>query len=125
MTVPHSKRICQIIKLKPEAEAEYKTIHAAVWPGVLAALKRHHIVDYSIHYYPPLQLLIAHFKYNGSDFDADMKGIAADPETQRWWTVTDGMQESFEVGATGSAGEVPWWTSLEEVFRLEGPAAPN
>ena len=98
-----------IFQLKPEAEAEYKAIHAAVWPGVLAALERHHIVDYSIHYYPPLQLLIANFKYVGADYAADMAGIAADPETQRWWAVTDGMQQSFVEGATGSAGPEPWW----------------
>lgn len=49
-------------------------------------------------------------KYTGADYTKDMAGIAADPETQRWWKVTDGMQESFEKGATGSGGEVPWWT---------------
>ena len=66
-------------------------------------------MDYSIHYYPPLQLLIANFKYDGTDFDADMREIAEDPETQRWWKVTDHMQESFVEGATGSGGAVPWW----------------
>ena len=76
---------------------------------MLAALERHHIVDYSIHYYQPLRLLIANFKYVGTDYDADMAGIAADPETQRWWKVTDGMQESLVEGATGSGGPVPWW----------------
>ncbi|KAI0324691.1 rhamnose mutarotase [Cubamyces sp. BRFM 1775] len=123
MSAPHMKRVCQIIKLKPEHEAEYKAIHANVWPGVLAALARHHIADYSIHYYPPLRLLIANFKYTGADFDADMRGIAADPETRRWWELTDGMQESFVEGATGSGGAVPWWQDLEEVFRFEGDAA--
>ncbi|KAI0831669.1 rhamnose mutarotase [Trametes gibbosa] len=120
MSIPHVKRVCQIIKLKPEAEAEYKAIHANVWPGVLAALARHHIADYSIHYYPPLRLLIASFKYTGADYDADMRLVAADPETQRWWKVTDGMQESVVEGATGSGGAVPWWQELEEVFRFEG-----
>ena len=76
---------------------------------MLSALGRHNIADYSIHYYPPLRLLIAHFKYTGSDYDADMAAIAADPETQRWWKVTDGMQDSFVEGATGSGGAVPWW----------------
>ena len=87
-----------------------------MWPGVLAALERHNIADYSIHYYPPLQLLIANFKYVGEDYDADMRGIAADPETQRWWAVTDGMQESFVEGATGSGGAVPWW-QVRAMFR--------
>ncbi|KAH9918389.1 rhamnose mutarotase [Epithele typhae] len=117
---PPARRFCQIIKLRPEAEAEYKKIHANVWPGVLAALERHNIADYSIHYHPPLNLLIATFKYVGSNYEADMKGIAADPETLRWWAVTDGMQESLVEGATGSAGTTPWWQQLEEVFRFEG-----
>ncbi|TFK46366.1 rhamnose mutarotase [Heliocybe sulcata] len=120
MPIPHTRRICQIIKLKTEAVAEYKAIHASVWPTVLAALERHHIVDYSIYYYPPLDLLIATMKYAGEDYEKDMQGIAEDPETQRWWKVTDGMQESFNEGATGSGGTVPWWTELEEVFRFEG-----
>ncbi|KIY49098.1 rhamnose mutarotase [Fistulina hepatica ATCC 64428] len=119
MSSKQAKRICQIIKLKPEAEAEYKAIHAKVWPGVLAALERAHICDYSIHYYPPLHLLIATMKYTGDDYEADMQRIADDPETQRWWEVTDGMQSSFHEGATGSLGVVPWWTTLEEVFRLD------
>ncbi|KDQ59684.1 hypothetical protein JAAARDRAFT_175161 [Jaapia argillacea MUCL 33604] len=114
------RRICQVIKLKPEAEAEYKAIHANVWPGVLACLERHHITDYSIHYFPLLHLLIANFKYTGDDFEADMRGIGQDEVTRKWWKVTDAMQESFQEGAVGSGGEVPWWTDLEEVFRFEG-----
>ncbi|KAF8914764.1 rhamnose mutarotase [Mucidula mucida] len=120
MSVPHSTRICQIIKLKPSAVAEYKECHAAVWPGVLVALERAHIVDYSINYYPPLDLLIATMKYTGTDYEGDMAKVAEDPETQRWWKMTDGMQESFVDGATGSGGEIPWWANVEEVFRFEG-----
>ncbi|KAI9059724.1 rhamnose mutarotase [Trametes sanguinea] len=123
MSIPHTKRVCQIIKLKPEHAREYMALHAAVWPGVLAALARHHIADYSIHHHAPLRLLIATFKYTGSDYDADMRGIAADPETQRWWKLTDGMQESLVEGATGSGGELPWWLELPEVFRFEGGSA--
>ncbi|KXN91976.1 hypothetical protein AN958_11036 [Leucoagaricus sp. SymC.cos] len=49
-----------------------------------------------------------------------MAQVAADPETQRWWALTDSMQESFVEGATGSGKDVPWWQELEEVFRFEG-----
>jgi L-rhamnose mutarotase len=76
---------------------------------VLAALRRAHITDYSIYHYPPLQLLIATFKYTGQDYAADMAKVAEDPETQKWWELTDGMQESFVDGATGSGNEIPWW----------------
>ncbi|KAI0927922.1 hypothetical protein AcV5_005639 [Taiwanofungus camphoratus] len=122
MSIPHTKRVCQIIKLKPGAEAEYKTLHAAAWPGVLAALARHHIADYSIHYYPPMHLLIAHFKYTGKDYVSDMRALGEDEETRRWWVVTDGLQESFVEGATGSGSDLLWWLDLEEVFRFEGSA---
>ncbi|KIM57096.1 hypothetical protein SCLCIDRAFT_131372 [Scleroderma citrinum Foug A] len=120
MSTSQAKRICQIIKLKREYEEEYKQLHANVWPGVLAALARHNISDYSINHYPPLQLLIATFKYTGDDFEMDMEAMKEDEETQRWWKVTDEMQESFNEGATGSGKEIPWWTDVEEVFRFEG-----
>jgi L-rhamnose mutarotase len=48
-------------------------------------------------------------KYTGTDYDGDMAAIAKDPDTQRWWKITDGMQESFVEGATGSGKEIPWW----------------
>ncbi|KAF7294668.1 Gtp-binding protein ypt3 [Mycena indigotica] len=121
------KRVCQLVKLKPSAEAEYRKIHAEVWPSVLAALERAHVEDYSIHYYAPLQLLIANFKYTGSDYEADMRKVAEDPETQRWWQITDIMQETLVEGASGSGKEVPWWADTEEVFRnvhLHTPKRP-
>lgn len=107
-----------IPKLKPAAVEEYKEIHAAVWPGVLLALERAHIVDYSIHHYLPLQLLVATFKYTGNDYEGDMAKVAQDPETQRWWKVTDLMQESFEEGAEGSGKEVPWWTVSNSITNV-------
>jgi L-rhamnose mutarotase len=100
------------MQVKPDALKEYMDIHKNVWPSVLDALRRHHIIDYSIHYWPApdFHLLIANMKYTGDNYEEDMAGIAADPETQRWWKVTDGMQESFNAGATGSGREIPWWT---------------
>ncbi|KAI0029327.1 rhamnose mutarotase [Vararia minispora EC-137] len=114
------RRICQIIKLKPEAEAEYLRVHKEVWPNVLAALERAHIVDYSIFYHKPLGLLIATMKYVGDDWARDSAINAQDEDTKRWWAMTDGMQESFIEGATGSGKDVPWWTEVPEVFRFEG-----
>ncbi|PPR06228.1 hypothetical protein CVT24_000619 [Panaeolus cyanescens] len=115
-----SKRICQIIKLKPECKDEYIQIHQQTWPAVLLALQRSNIIDYSIHYAERFDLLIATFKYTGSNYAEDMARIAEDPETRRWWAITDGMQESLVSGAQGSGGDVPWWLDLPEVFRFEG-----
>ncbi|GFZ42783.1 hypothetical protein JCM24511_00501 [Saitozyma sp. JCM 24511] len=114
------KRICQVIRVKPEQLDEYKKVHAAVWPEVLGALRKAHVVDYSIHYFEPHNLLIAHMRYIGNDFEKDMEGIKKSEATRRWWKMTDGMQESFVPGATGSESGPGWWTSAEEVFRLEG-----
>ena len=65
----------------------------------------------------PRPTLFSSFKYVGKDWDGDMKRMAANPQVQAWWEVTDAMQESLVPGATGSATGA-WWTELEEVFRL-------
>lgn len=57
-------------------------------------------------------------KWNGTDFDADMKAMAANPKIQEWWAMTDGMQESYQ-GASGSTDPKGWWKPLEEVFRFD------
>ncbi|TID15283.1 rhamnose mutarotase [Venturia nashicola] len=111
-------RIAQIIKLKPEHADEYIKIHANVWPGVLKRIADSNIHDYSIFYDKQTSILFATFKYTGDDFDGDMKKSAEDEKTQKWWKVTDFMQESFNEGARSSV-EGGWWRVLDEVFRVE------
>jgi len=106
------KRFGQILKLRPEHRDDYVRHHAAVWPGVLAQIRRSHIRNYSI--FLRDGILFAYFEYVGSDFDADMRAMAADPETQRWWALMEPMQEQWP-GA--SAGE--WWSTLPEVFHAD------
>ncbi|KAG7539626.1 hypothetical protein FFLO_03425 [Filobasidium floriforme] len=136
---PHTNeglRVCQVIGLKPERIEEYEKVHREVWPGVLNALRRANVVDYSIHHMQlPLttagtgsatgqttHLLIAHMRYMGKpeDFEKDMSKVGEDPETQRWWKLTDSMQTSFVDGAVGSASGPGWWSTGREVFRFEG-----
>ncbi|ORX36331.1 rhamnose mutarotase [Kockovaella imperatae] len=116
------RRMCQVIKVKPEALDEYKRVHAEVWPEVLGALRKANVVDYSIHYFEPLSLLIAHMRYVGphAEFRKKMQEISENEATRRWWKMTDGMQESFIPGATGSEDPKGWWSGAEEVFRMEG-----
>lgn len=45
-------------------------------------------LDYSIHFFEPHHLLIAHMRYIGNDFKKDMAGIAEDENTKRWWKVS-------------------------------------
>ncbi len=106
------KRIAWVIKVKPEKLDEYKKLHANPWPEVNAILKDANIQNYSIYYRDGL--LFSYLEYTGSDFDADMKKMADNPVTQKWWKLTDPCQEPVE-----SAKEGEWWADLEEVYHLE------
>jgi L-rhamnose mutarotase len=48
-------------------------------------------------------------------FDADMKLMAADPETQRWWKETDPCQAPLPDAAV--KGKI--WSDAREVFHLQ------
>ncbi|EGV62622.1 hypothetical protein PSN45_000392 [Yamadazyma tenuis] len=113
------KRICQIVKLKPEYLEEYKECHKHVWEPVAANLKKYHIEDYSIHYAPEFDLLIATFKYTGDDWAKDGEASRLDEGNFKWWEMTDKMQETLVPGSTGSRDKSGWWVNLEEVFRYD------
>ena len=108
------KRYGSIIGLKPEAIAEYKRLHAAVWPDVLKQIARSNIRNYSIFLKEPENLMFAYFEYEGDDYAADMAAMAADPKTQEWWAVCMPMQSPL---ATRKDGE--WWAEMEEVFHQD------
>jgi L-rhamnose mutarotase len=104
-------RYGQVIGVGAEAIAEYKRLHAAVWPEVLAMISACNITNYSIFLREPENLMFAYFEYTGADFAADMARMAADPRTQDWWAVCMPLQRAFETRAEGE-----WWASMEEVF---------
>lgn len=106
------ERYCQLIRIRPEAIAEYERIHAAVWPGVLATITACNIRNYSIFRYN--DLLIAYFEYVGADYAADMARMAADPVTQDWWKITDPMQDPLPESTAASR-----WARIPEVFHTE------
>jgi L-rhamnose mutarotase len=108
------KRYGMVIGLRPEKMAEYKKLHAAVWPDVLRMIEECHIRNYSI-YLRQLgegrHYLFSYFEYTGDDFEHDMAKMAADPTTQKWWAVCMPCQEPLTDGAPGE-----WWAGMEEVF---------
>ena len=108
------QRMAQIIRLKPDIIDEYKKIHAAVWPSVLQMIADCNIRNYWIFLKEPENILFAYFEYHGDDFKADQRKMAADPETRRWWAITDPMQEPFEIRQDGE-----WWARVEEVFHTD------
>jgi L-rhamnose mutarotase len=97
------------LRVRRECFAAYKCHHASVWPAVLATLTRCHIRNYSIFHRD--SVLFSYFEYWGTDFAADMKLVAADPATQRWWALMEPMQDPYPDRAPGE-----WWSRMEEVF---------
>jgi L-rhamnose mutarotase len=105
------KRYGSVLGLSEEGKAEYKALHAAVWPAVLAKISDCHIRNYSIFLKEPENLLFSYFEYHGEDFAADMARMAADPETQAWWAVNMPLQRPLDTRKDGE-----WWADMEEIF---------
>jgi len=109
-------RYSWVTGLKPEKADYYKKLHAHPWPGVMKQIKASHIQNYSI-YVREIEgrlYLFSYLEYTGKDFDADMKKMALDPETQRWWKETDPCQSPLpEATARGKI-----WSDATEVFHL-------
>ena len=108
------QRMGMVIGIAPEHIAEYKRLHAAVWPAVLARLALSQIHNYSIFLREPENLLFGYWEYHGSDYEADMAAIAADPETRRWWTFCGPCQVPLQSRASGEH-----WAAMECVFHMD------
>lgn len=108
------ERMGMVIGVKPEHIAEYKKVHADVWPAVLKRISESNIKNYTIFLREPENLLFGYWEYHGSDFAADAALIAADPETQRWWEVCMPMQAPLETRDEGD-----WWAMMENVFHVD------
>jgi len=109
-----AKRYAMITGLRPEKEAYYRQLHAKPWPTVIARIKECNIRNYSIHRkdIDGKPYLFSYFEYVGKDFDADMKRMAADPETRRWWKETDPCQRPLP----DALKKHQIWSMTEEVF---------
>ncbi|MBN1422104.1 MAG: L-rhamnose mutarotase [Planctomycetes bacterium] len=105
-------RYGMVIGVRPEKLEEYKRLHAAVWPDVLAMIRECKIRNYSI--FTKDGMLFSYFEYHGDDFAADMAKMAADPTTQRWWSHCIPCQVPFPTRAEGE-----WWADMEEVFHCD------
>jgi L-rhamnose mutarotase len=79
-------------------------------------IKDCNIRNYSIH---ELEIngelyLFGYYEYCGTDYDADMKKMASDPSTRKWWVETDPCQSPLPEAA--AMGKI--WTDAKEVFFL-------
>lgn len=110
-------RYAWVTGLKSEKIERYEYLHSHPWPGVNKMLKDCHIQNYSIYEREigGKTYLFSYLEYTGDDFAADMKKMAADPETQRWWKETDPCQAPLPDAA--AQGKI--WSDAKEVFHLQ------
>ena len=108
------QRMAMLIGIAPDRIAGYKTLHANVWPAVLARLAASQVHNYSIFLREPENLLFGYWEYHGSDFATDMALIAADPSTQDWWKLCGPCQVPL---TTRQAGE--HWAFMPQVFHVD------
>lgn len=147
-----------VIGIRPEKVEEYKALHAATWPAVLRRIHASNIRNFTIYHCRQLDVvrgsapqrltrdlgllthapavaatlgqLFSHYEYVGSDYDADMAAIAADPETREWWAVCEPCQRPLQwsgappsAGGSGEREGDAWWSGLDEVFHCDAHAA--
>ena len=108
------QRMGFVLGVRPEGVEEYKRLHAAVWPDVLAKIAECNIRNYTIFLRQPENLLFSYFEYHGTDFAADSAKMAADPKTQAWWAINMPLQQPLETRAEGE-----WWAGMEEIFHVD------
>lgn len=108
------QRMGSVLGIKAEHIAEYKALHADVWASVLSKIAECNIRNYTIFLREPENLMFAYFEYHGDDFERDAAKMAADPETQRWWSINMPLQMPLE---TRKEGE--WWAEMEQVFHVD------
>jgi len=110
------------IGLKAEAIAEYKRVHAAVWPDVLEVISRANIRNYSIFLREPENLL---FRLLGVSRQRFRPGCRANGRGGRdAENVTRAEKQAEESPARGSSSISPKWaTDGETCLGRSGAAA--
>lgn len=108
------QRMGMMIGIAPEAIAEYKKLHADVWPEVLAQIRDSNIRNYTIFLREPENVMFGTWEYHGTDFAADMAKMAENEATRRWWEVCGPLQRPLDSRKKGE-----WWAMMEEVFHVD------
>jgi L-rhamnose mutarotase len=107
----HVKRVGMVIGIKPDKISAYETLHAASNAGVRDLLTKYHMHNFSIFIHQlddGKYYLFGYYEYTGTDYDADMTKLSAEPRNQKWLSVTDPMQAPLH-------GEKSW-AKMQEVY---------
>ncbi|MCC6857857.1 MAG: L-rhamnose mutarotase [Bryobacterales bacterium] len=104
------KRICFLLRVKPDRLAEYKERHKAVWPEMQEALRETGWHNYSL-FLRDDGLLVGYVET--PDFQAALDGMARKEVNERWQKQ---MAEFFDLGGEHADRAM---SPLEEVFHLD------
>ena len=106
---PATNKTMIVTRIRPEKEAEYRTLHQTVWPGVVDQVVRGNIRDLNVFLVEMEGDLVEflYLEYVGDDEEADDAMNKADPINIRWWKQTDACQ----IGLSGEGN----WVLMDEV----------
>jgi L-rhamnose mutarotase len=105
------RRVCFLLKVRPERLAEYRVRHESVWPEMLDALRRTGWRNYSL-FLRPDGLLVGYFETD--DLAAALDGMAATDVNARWQAEMAQFFEDLD-GRRPDEGIIP----LSEIFHLD------
>ncbi len=108
------QRVGFLLKVKPEMIPEYRRRHEAVWPDMLAALRRTGWHNYSL-FMRDDGLMFGYFEAAES-FQASLAGMAQEEVNTRW---QESMAPFFESLAAGRGHADENMLELQEVFHLD------
>ncbi|TVQ26814.1 MAG: L-rhamnose mutarotase [Spirochaetaceae bacterium] len=104
-------RFGMVIGIREDRLDEYRALHADDHPGVRDLLSAANIRNFSI-FFERLpdgsSYLFGYYEYHGSDFEADMAYLDAEPRNREWIEMTAPMQIPLP-------GEKAWKV-MEEVY---------
>ena len=108
----------QIGRLKKEKIEEYQRLHmedvyTEKWEGVLATISECNMRNYSI--FIKDDLVFGYFEYIGTDYEADMAKMNADPITNEWWKLTRPCFTKFKADS-----ESTFYEDMRQIFQYEG-----
>ena len=105
------RRICFLLRVRPDRLDEYRSRHASVWPEMRDALRETGWGNYSL-FLAPDGLLVGYLETE--DFDAARAGMEAREVNARW----QAEMAEFFVALDGSRPDEAMHP-LDEVFHLD------
>jgi L-rhamnose mutarotase len=98
-----------LMKVNPDAQAEYENRHRPIWRELVAVLKNHGVSNYSIFLESESSQLFGYVEVSSDEL---WHSIAGTEECRRWWAF---MRDVMPTNADNS----PVSIDLKEVFHLD------